>query len=75
MEGRLTAAECAVAASITEKTWRAYVSRGLPAAHPAPKPSGYDPHTGLVVWDVAAVEAWLAARPGRGARTDLQPQA
>jgi hypothetical protein len=52
---------------ITSSTYRSYVSRqGAPAA------DRYDPDTGRKTIDAEAVRRWYAARPGRGARTDLQ---
>lgn len=62
---RLTSAEAAARAGIGASTFRGYVARGH-----APAPAGFDPKTGLRVWDEAKVMAWIENRPGQGARTD-----
>lgn len=59
-----TATQCAAEWGIAESTWRAAVADGR-----APAPLGYDPVTGLRIWDAAQVRDY--PRPGRGARTDL----
>lgn len=56
----------AAAAGIAESTLRGYVARGQ-----APLPDFRDLRTGAPGWLPSTAEAWLAARPGRGARTDL----
>jgi hypothetical protein len=56
---------------VSGDTYQYYVKR-LQA--PGPLQTGYrDPATGRFrsMYDLDAVEAWHAARPGRGARTDL----
>ncbi len=55
MEG-WTAEQCAEFWAIKRTTWDAYVSRNR-----APKPIGYDDHTGRRVWDPVQVQA---QRPG-----------
>lgn len=50
---------------MTARTWRSYVSRGQ-----APEPVRHVGRTPL--WDLDQVLAWLADRPGQGARTDLR---
>lgn len=62
---RITSAEAAERAGIGASTFRGYVARGQ-----APAAAGFDPKTGLRVWDEAKVTAWIASRPGQGARTD-----
>jgi len=62
---RMTRDECADLAGITADTWSAYVSRGQ-----APGPVERVGRTPL--WDAEQIEAWVASRPGRGARTDLR---
>ena len=59
-------ADTAARAGVTEGTWRGYVARGQ-----APRPGRLNPETGRPEWLRDTVETWLAARPGRGARTDL----
>lgn len=66
LAGWLGAAAAAERAGIREKTWTAYVSRGQ-----APQAGRRDPETGKAQWLAGAVDKWLAARPGSGARTDL----
>lgn len=58
--------QAAKLAHLTYSTWKSYVSRGR-----APKPVATTPD-GNPVWSRAEVEEWVAARPGRGARTDLR---
>lgn len=59
----LTTAQAAEVAGVAESTWRAYVARGqAPAADG--RIDGRTP-----IWRPETVEAWLAARPGRGGRT------
>jgi len=53
--------------SITPSTWSAYTARGQ-----APAPGRYVSRTPL--WSAAAIDAWTAQRPGRGARTDRRPR-
>jgi hypothetical protein len=62
----LECAEAAGRAEVKEPTWRAYVSRGQAPGH-----GRRNPLTGRQEWSAAAVDAWLAGRPGSGARTDL----
>lgn len=64
MIGKLTAAQCAALVGVAPRTWSAYVARDQA---PAPLP-GFDPGTGLRVWDEATVRAWMAARPGKSGR-------
>lgn len=61
----LTAARAADAAGIGESTWRGYVARGQ-----APPPDVRDTRSGKPGWYAATISAWMAVRPGRGARTD-----
>lgn len=61
----MTTQEAAAAASVQPSTWRSYVARGQ-----APAPATHVGSTPL--WDTAQVRAWVAARPGQGARTDLR---
>lgn len=51
-----TDAQCAEHWAISPSTWRAYVARNQ-----APKPIGYDDHTGRRVWNPEEVRA---QRPG-----------
>jgi hypothetical protein len=63
-------AAAAAHVGLSASTWRAYVARGqAPRADRTKIQSGH----ALPVWDAATLDAWQAARPGRGARTDLQP--
>lgn len=66
-----TARQCGEYIGLTSKKpedgWRSYVYR-----LDAPEHVGFDPETGMQVWDAAAVRAWHAGRPGQGARTDLR---
>ena len=59
-------AECAEHGGVSPSTWRSYMRPGLSA--PAAV-AHLDARTPL--WDAEQVRAWHAARPGRGARTDL----
>jgi len=61
----LTTAQCAAAAEIKPATWRSYVHRGQ-----APPARGGTPARPL--WEDSEVQAFLAQRPGPGARTDLR---
>jgi len=61
----LTTAQCAAAAGIKPATWRSYVHRGQ--APPARGGTAARP-----LWDEGEVQAFLAQRPGAGARTDLR---
>jgi CRISPR-associated protein Csx17 len=63
----LTAAQSAGAAGIRESTFRSYVARGQ-----APGPDARDLASGRPGWCAATIGAWLASRPGAGARTDLE---
>lgn len=65
-ERLLSADEAGELVGLSAQTWRTYVARRIaPAATlragPAP------------LWRESVVVAWLAARPGQGARTDLDP--
>ena len=62
--GHLTTDEVAERVGISTSTWSAYVSRGH--APPADLRVGRTP-----LWRVETIRSWQAARPGRGARTDL----
>lgn len=66
---RWTAQQAAAHAGIQPSTWRAMVTRGQAPPHLP----GYDPVSGLRVWDADVVRVWQATRPGRGARTAHQP--
>jgi len=61
----LTTAQCAARAGIKPATWRSYVHRGQ--APPARGGTAARP-----LWEDSEVEAFLAQRPGAGARTDLR---
>jgi len=61
----LTTAQCAAAAGIKPATWRSYVHRGQ--APPARGGTAARP-----LWEDSEVRAFLAQRPGAGARTDLR---
>jgi len=63
--GGLTTAQCAAAAGIKPATWRSYVHRGQ--APPARAGTAARP-----LWEDTEVQAFLAQRPGAGARTDLR---
>lgn len=61
---KLTTAQAAARAGVQPGTWRDYVAKGR-----APKRDGeHDARTPW--WYPATVDAWLADRPGQGARTD-----
>jgi len=64
----LGAADFAARAGLAPTTIRSYMRKGLtpPADVVITTPSG--PLRG---WLPATIDAWLAARPGQGARTDL----
>lgn len=66
----LTADQAAHHAGMSVKTWRSYLSRGWPRGNPVPQRDGRDPETGHMIWRTSTVDAWLARRPGPGARTD-----
>lgn len=66
----LTAAQAAARAGISLSTWSAYRLRGHPRGNPVPGWERRDPDTGVMQWRASTVEAWIARRPGRGARTD-----
>lgn len=62
---KLTTAEAAAKVGVKPGTWRDYVSKGK-----APKADGrYDERTPW--WWSTTVNRYIAARPGRGARTDM----
>lgn len=65
----LGAADFAARAGLATATIRSYIRKGLapPADVVITTPSG--PLRG---WSVATIDAWLASRPGQGARTDLR---
>jgi predicted DNA-binding transcriptional regulator AlpA len=65
--GRLTTREAATLAGVAVSTWDSYVTRGY-----APKPDGRFGNQRY--WKRSTVERWIANRPGRGARTDLQEE-
>lgn len=65
--GWLSAQEAAARAGVAWKTWTAYAARGQ-----APRHGRRNPGTGRPEWRAEAVDAWLASRPGRGARRDLR---
>lgn len=67
---KMTAAQIVDRLGITASTWSAYVTRGQ-----APKPTGFDPQTGLRVWDARKIEEWIAKRPGRGVGGGPKPKA
>lgn len=70
MSGRkLSGPQAAARAGIKPATWRHYVHKGL-----APTPDGREEVSGHPWWWETTVDRWLAARPGRGARTDLRRQ-
>ncbi|MFD3424295.1 hypothetical protein [Streptomyces decoyicus] len=66
--------EAAEAAGVAPGTWRAYVARGQAPA--ADYPAGAHGHVTAVFpgpwWRKSTVAAWVADRPGQGARTDLE---
>jgi hypothetical protein len=62
----LGVAEVAARAGIRPQTWTAYVNRGQ-----APEAGRRNPETGRREWTALVIGAWLQARPGAGARTDL----
>jgi hypothetical protein len=62
----LGAAGAAERAGVAERTWTGYVARGQ-----APAAGRRNPASGHPEWMPSAVDAWLAARPGTGVRTDL----
>ena len=53
-------------AGVGWSTWRGYVTTGH-----APQHDRRNPRTGRAEWAATTVDAWLATRPGRGVRTDL----
>ena len=65
----LGAADFAARAGLAVATIRSYIRKELlpPADVVITTPSG--PMRG---WDPETIDAWLAARPGQGARTDLK---
>lgn len=63
----MTASDAAAHAGIGRSTLTTYVTRGH-----GPKVTRVAGHTFFLRADV---DAWLAKRPGRGARTDLEPSA
>lgn len=68
MTGLLSVSEAAALAGVAASTWRTYVARGQ-----APAPDVYvTPDRPR--WRRATVEAWMAARPGQGTRTDLRQE-
>lgn len=63
----LTTEQAARLARIKPDTLRHYAAKGL-----APAPARFGRS---LMWDADLITHWLATRPGRGARTDLQPRA
>ena len=65
----LGAADFAARAGLAVATIRSYMRKGLtpPADVQISTPNG--PLRG---WSVATIDAWIVARPGQGARTDLR---
>jgi predicted DNA-binding transcriptional regulator AlpA len=63
----LTLIEASTGKAIASSTWRSYVARGQ-----APKPARHLSRTPL--YSREDIEAWIAGRPGSGARTDLYPR-
>ena len=65
----LGAADFAARAGLATETIRSYMRKGLtpPADVIITTPSGQ-----LRGWSTDTIDAWLASRPGRGARTDLR---
>jgi hypothetical protein len=66
MAARLGNPAAARYVGVKPSTWRAYVKRGQ-----APPPDGRDEGFGRDYWLPATLDAWMANRPGAGARTDL----
>lgn len=65
MDEKLTVAQVAARLGIAPSTWRSYVN----TKHAPAKDGEYDRRTPW--WFASTIDAWAAARPGRGARTDL----
>lgn len=57
----LGADEAAARAGVKRGTWSSYVARDR-----APLPDDRDQRTGAPLWLESTVDAWKAARPGRG---------
>ena len=51
------------------RIWTGYVARGQ-----GPQPDRHETRTGRPGWAATTVDAWLALRPGRETRTDLNPE-
>lgn len=64
---RVGSTAAAALAGIKPRTWSAYVARGH-----APTPDGREEISGTPWWWADHVRAWMAGRPGQGARTDLR---
>jgi predicted DNA-binding transcriptional regulator AlpA len=64
MSDYLTVSDIARLIGVTPKTWTSWVARGKAPA--ADYRLGRTPG-----WEPATIDEWIAARPGRGARTDL----
>lgn len=64
----LTATDVAELADMKRDTFTSYVSRGQ-----APQPDLIV--GGRKLYEQATIKKWLAERPGRGHRTDLNPKA
>lgn len=62
---KLTAKQAAELAGVSSSTWRSYVARGR-----APARDGQFGRESW--WWESTVREWMASRPGRGARTDLE---
>lgn len=64
----LTVAQCADLIGVAPGSWRVMVSRGLAPAADDPGDPEVHPKRRNPRWSRASVEAWQAARPGRGGR-------
>jgi hypothetical protein len=64
---KLGNADAAARVGLKPATWRAYVARGQ-----APEPDGREEVSGTPWWWPTTLDAWMALRPGPGARTDLK---
>lgn len=69
--GYLTEAQFAERVCVTVNTLGSWRRRGLPRGNPVPQCDRRSPDTGVMEWLESTVDAWIAARTGRGARTDL----
>jgi hypothetical protein len=57
--------------NVTAATLRGWRAKGLPRGNPVPEPERRNPATGVMEWSRVTVDQWIARRPGRGARTDI----